>query len=69
MVLAWALLMAAIGLFILVSALTRSEFIIYRLLVARASLLWKEDYAHRFLAVSGILIIIVAVVWAIVGLV
>ena len=49
--------MILIGLFIFVSSLIKSEFIIYKLLVGRAKILWGEN-AHHFLSVSGILIII-----------
>ncbi len=37
----WGLLMIAAGLFMLVCGTTRSEFIIYRLMVARSRILWN----------------------------
>ena len=45
--------MAAVGLFILVCGTMKSEFIVYRLLVARSRLLWGDgDAVHRFLPVQ-----------------
>ena len=45
----WGLLMAAAGLFMLVCGTMKSEFIIYRLMVARSRILWgKGDAVHRF---------------------
>ena len=51
----WGSLTALIGLYIFVSALTKSEFIVYKLLAARAKLLWG-DHVHTFLMVVGVLI-------------
>ena len=51
----WGSLMALIGLFIFISALRKSEFVVYRLLVARAKLLWGDN-VHSFLLVVGIII-------------
>ena len=48
----WGLLMAAAGLFMLVCGTAKSEFIIYRLIVARSRILWG-DAVHRFYQVSG----------------
>ena len=46
----WGTLMIAAGLFMLVCGTLKSEFIIYRLMVARSRLLWGEgDAVHRFL--------------------
>ena len=59
----WGVLMAAIGLFMFVCATLRSEFIIYRLMVYRAKILWGEN-AHRFLQVVGAIIIVVGVLVA-----
>ena len=49
----WGSLMALIGLFIFVCALRKSEFIIYKLLVARSKLLWGDN-VHSFLLVVGV---------------
>ena len=51
----WGTLMALIGLFLLVSALKKSKFIIYRLFVARVKLLWGNN-VHSFFAVVGIIL-------------
>jgi hypothetical protein len=57
--------MAAAGLFMLVCGTMKSEFIIYRLMVARSRILWGEgDAVHRFYQVSGPIIIILGVLWA-----
>jgi hypothetical protein len=57
--------MAAAGLFMFVCATLKSEFLIYRLMVYRAKVLWGENNAHRFLQVSGAIIIVVGVLWAV----
>ena len=53
----WGCLIAAVGLFLFVSATRRSEFVVYRLLVARSRILWG-DKAHAFHQISGVLVII-----------
>ena len=50
----WGLLMAVIGLFMLVCGTVKSDFVVYRLLVARSQLLWG-DAVHLFFQVFGIL--------------
>ena len=61
----WGILMAAAGLFMLVCGTMKSEFIIYRLMVARSRILWGEaDAVHRFYQVSGLIIIVLGVFWA-----
>jgi len=52
----WGSLMALIGLFLLVGALKKSEFIIYRLFVARAKMLWG-DHVHAFFVVVGAILV------------
>ena len=62
----WGLLMAAAGLFMLVCGTMQSEFIIYRLMVARSRILWgKGDAVHRFYQVSGLIIVILGVLWVV----
>lgn len=51
----WGSFMALIGLFLFLSGLKKSNFILYKLLHARAKLLWG-DHAHLFLAISGLVI-------------
>jgi uncharacterized membrane protein len=61
----WGTLMVAAGLFMLVCGTMKSEFIIYRLMVARSRILWGEgDAVHRFYQVSGLIIIVLGVLWA-----
>jgi hypothetical protein len=61
----WGILMAAIGLFMLVCGTLKSEFVIYRLLVARSRALWGPgDAVHRFYQVSGLIIVILGALWA-----
>jgi hypothetical protein len=55
--------MAAIGLFILVSAILRSNFVIYRWLVERSRLLWG-DRVYWFHRVVGVILIVLGSLWA-----
>ena len=55
--------MAAVGLFLLVFASLKSDFLIYRLLVHRSKMLWGEN-VHRFHQVAGAIIIVLGVLWA-----
>jgi hypothetical protein len=48
-------LMAIIGLFMLVCGTVKSDFVVYRLLVARSRILWG-DAVHRFFQVSGLIV-------------
>ncbi len=54
----FGVLMIAMGLFMMISALVKSEFIVYRLMAARAKIMWGEN-VHRFLSIAGVIIIIV----------
>ena len=61
----WGILMAAIGLFMLVCGTLKSEFIIYRLMVARSRVIWgPSDAVHGFYQVSGLIIIVLGVLFA-----
>ena len=51
----WGSLMVLIGLFFLVSALKKSEFIIYKIFVARAKVLWGDN-VHSFFVVVGVIL-------------
>ncbi len=51
----WGTLMLLMGLFIFISALIKSESIVYKLFHARAKLMWGDN-AHSFLIVVGIII-------------
>ena len=59
----WGLLMAAAGLSMLVCGTTKSEFGIYRIMVQRSRILWG-DRVHRFYQVSGTIVTILGVLWA-----
>ena len=52
----WGSLMMAAGLFMLVCASLKSEFIIYRLMVYRSKMLWGEN-VHRFHQIAGAVVI------------
>ena len=60
----WGCLIAVIGLFLLVSGSLKSEFIVYRLLVARSKILWGER-VHGFHQVAGILVMVFGILVAI----
>jgi hypothetical protein len=61
----WGILMAAVGLFMLICGTLKSEFIIYRLMVARSRVLWGPgDAVHRFYQVTGLIIVILGVLYA-----
>jgi len=59
----WGVIMAVVGLFMLVSGITRSNFIVYRLLVARSRGLWGEN-VHRFYQAVGTVLIVLGVLAA-----
>lgn len=52
-----------IGLYLLWGGTTKSASMPYRLLHARAAMLWKER-AHRFLQVSGLIVSLVMIGFA-----
>ena len=56
----WYWLGVFIGLYLVWGGTTKSTAMPYRLLHARASLLWK-DRAHLFLQASGLIVIVVMV--------
>ena len=56
----WGILMIAVGLFMLICGLIKSDFIVYRLMTARSKLLWGEN-VHRFYQVVGVILIIVGI--------
>jgi len=56
----WGVAFIAIGLFMLVSALLKSNFIVYRLMVARSKMLWGEK-VHGFYQVVGVILIIIGI--------
>jgi len=59
----WGSLMIAAGLFMLVCAILKSQFVIYRLIVARSKILWGDN-VHRFHQISGALVIVFGILVA-----
>jgi len=59
----WGGLMAIIGLFMLVCGTVKSDFVVYRLLVARSRILWG-DAVHRFFQVCGVIVAVLGILWA-----
>jgi len=62
----WGLVIAAIGLRFVMWGRQRSESGVYRLLVARARLLWG-DRVHGFFQIAGAMMIVFGAVVAIIG--
>ncbi|MEZ6134235.1 MAG: hypothetical protein R3C53_04905 [Pirellulaceae bacterium] len=61
----WGALMSAIGIFMLVCGTLKTEFIVYRLLVARSRIaLGEGDAVHRFYQLVGIILIALGILWA-----
>ncbi|KUP07168.1 hypothetical protein Q75_06480 [Bacillus coahuilensis p1.1.43] len=58
----WGVLMVIAGLFLLVFGTVKSDFIVYRLLVARSKILWG-DKVHLMHQISGGIIIVLGVLW------
>ncbi|MCR9201138.1 MAG: hypothetical protein NXI04_21060 [Planctomycetaceae bacterium] len=59
----WGLVTAAVGLLLFCWATTQSEFVVYRLLVARNKSVWGEN-VHRFHQFSGLAVITFGVLLA-----
>ena len=59
----WGILIIIVGLFMLTCGSLKSEFIIYRLMVARSKLLWGEN-THRFYQIAGLMVIVFGVLVA-----
>lgn len=53
----WGVLMVLPGLLMVLGGLTKSEFVIYRLLVARSRALWGDN-VHIFFVLVGLAIVI-----------
>ncbi|MFC2035132.1 hypothetical protein ACFLUJ_03300 [Chloroflexota bacterium] len=53
----WGILIILVGLFMTICGTVKSNFIVYRLFIYRARLLWG-DSVHRFYQVVGIVVII-----------
>ena len=59
----WGLAFIGIGLFMLVSALLKSNFIVYRLMVARSKMLWDEK-VHGLYGIAEVILIILGILVA-----
>jgi hypothetical protein len=61
----WGILISAIGIFMLVCGTLKTDFIVYRLLVARSRIAWGEgDAVHRFYQVVGVILLVLGMLWA-----
>ena len=56
----WGILIVVAGLFLLICGTLRSEFLVYRLIVARSKILWGKN-THRFHQIAGAIVIVVGV--------
>jgi hypothetical protein len=54
------------GALLVIAALTRTDFVAYRLLVGRSRILWK-DRVHDFHVVSGVLCIVAGILMIALG--
>ena len=59
----WGFLISFIGLLMLIGGLTKTNFIIYRILAAKSKILWGKN-VHYFYQVSGLLVMIFGVLVA-----
>jgi len=59
----WGILIVVAGLFLLVCGTLKSQFLVYRLIVARSKILWGEN-THRFHQIVGAIVIVVGVLVA-----
>jgi hypothetical protein len=59
----WGCLTAAIGLALFIGGYLKSEFVLYRLLVARSRLLWGER-VHKFHQVAGLMVLLFGILLA-----
>ena len=60
----WGILIVLAGLFLIVCGRLKSDFFIYRLIVARSKILWGDN-THRFHQVVGAIVIVVGVLVAV----
>jgi len=60
----WGCLIAAVGLFLFISGTMKSQFVLYRILVARSKILWGER-VHGFYQFAGILVVTFGILFAV----
>ena len=59
----WGLLIVAAGLFMFVCGRLKSEFMVYRLLVARSKVLWGKN-VHKFHQIAGAMVMVFGILVA-----
>jgi len=59
----WGILIVLAGLFLLISARLKSDFIVYRLIFYRSKILWGEN-THLFHQIAGAMVIVVGILVA-----
>ena len=59
----WGILIVLAGLFLLVCGRLKTDFFIYRLIVARSKILWGDN-TYRFHQIVGAIVIVVGVLVA-----
>jgi uncharacterized membrane protein len=59
----WGLVMMGVGLFFLICGWLKSDFLIYRIFVARSRLVWG-DRVHTFFVSVGVVIILIGTLMA-----
>lgn len=62
----WGLIIAMVGALFITWGRAQSDFVVYRLLVARSRILWG-DSVHGFYQVVGVILIVVGIAVAIAG--
>ncbi len=51
----WGVMIAIVGLLMLLGGLTKTDFVLYRILAARSRLLWGDN-VHSFYIVVGLMV-------------
>lgn len=59
----WGIVMVAIGMLMFLGGLTKSEFVVYRLLAARTRLLWGDN-VHTFYMAAGLIVAVFGILVA-----
>jgi hypothetical protein len=57
---AWGIAIATIGLLMFLGGLTKSEFVVYRVLAARTRLVWGDN-VHVFYIAAGLIVAVFGV--------
>ena len=59
----YGIVMTAIGVSFVYWGTTESDFVVYRLLIARSKSLWA-DRVHRFYQIVGAVLVVLGLLWA-----